>query len=205
MSDFIVRIAETGENTDLYPVGMAIDALSSAKQAIKDAGGTIMSSGNLAASWDSWPKEMQDHIEKIYDSMAVSVYGDGADPVDVGPGAGDQMKTHMTLKFVFEEEGEMVVPIPYAGAIAKGKANAPLKFRSEYNTYVRGQVFQDARPEFVADLANTLSHLSQADLDAIAAVYDGVAANGAAQGDNPDNDLQTFHMQLGEYNVRQCL
>ena len=202
MADIIVRIAEDEKNSNLLPVGKALMALSKNQTTITDAGGAATNTSDIPSNWSGWPDSMKAHAEDIYANIALSIYEDAGDPEIIEAGNPDAVKAVMALKFVFEAEGEMVVPIPYQGALEQGAKRPPLGTRKEYHLYLRKAVFEGAKADFLTALA--VSSLTDTQKAEVTGIYDAVADDGLAPGDDTAHDMQTFHTQLGEYSIRQC-
>lgn len=203
MSDITVRIAQKdGQNTDLVPIGRALLDISANKQAIVAAGGTINSSKDIQPEWESWPAAQKASAESVYSSLAINVYDGQGGTTIVPSGHPDRVKSHVKLKFVFEEEGEMIVSVPHSAALAR--APKPLENRQEYIPYLRQTTFDHAKSAFFSALSDD-TDLTAGQIAQVMFVYDKIAGAGLRPGENPPKDTETFHTQLGEYNMRQCL
>ncbi|MCA0869666.1 hypothetical protein LCL97_02400 [Seohaeicola saemankumensis] len=203
MSDISVRIAEKGgQNSKLGPIGEALLDLSSKKQAIVDAGGTISSSSDITPAWETWPDDEKASAEAIYASLAINIYDEHGAVTKVPSGKPGLVKQHVALKFVFEEEGELVVSIPHSAAL--GRAPRPLENREDYIPYLRRSAFAQAKNEFHRALRDD-TDLTAGQISQVMYVFDKITAASLRPGQNPSQDRDTFHTQLGEYNMRQCL
>ncbi|MEP2717125.1 hypothetical protein [Pseudophaeobacter sp.] len=201
MSDAIVRIAEEGQNSDLLPIGTALYFLSQNQGTIAGGGPPVFSS-DIPDNHTTWPGPMQQKVGEIYNSLAVTVFDGAGGHTIIPSGDPTQIKAHLKLKFVFEKEGEMVVPIPHLNALERGKSNAPLNFRVDYNSYIRASVFDEVEEDFAAALRE--SSLTAAQFTEVMKIYDEIENSGNLEGEVPGEDEETFHTQLGEYSVRQC-
>ena len=161
---------------------------------------TINTSSDLSKSWDqiSDNAAMQ-RLKRILEGLSIDVIDDPDNPEVKGPDLDpSDLQNYVNVKFLFEQEGELVIVIPHESAIDFGLEDPPLNFDSTYNEFVRHQVMMgDARGELRSELLN--SGMSEQEADGILEFYDHVAGEPPVGG--PD---ATFYTQLGEYSCRQC-
>lgn len=117
----------------------------------------------------------------------------------------DQVLANTRLIFVFEEPGDMVIPVPAASQIARGETNAPLKFPSDYDQLVSKPTLDTLKAELGAKLqaAQAGSNgLEDVQITAVMAALQEVGDELAQIAQNDKADI--FMSQLGDYSVRQC-
>jgi len=200
MSWYVVRVAEDDlDNSALSPIGEAIKAISDGRGDVAQ-----VSSASIEDVTGSWSDAMKAHVDALYEGLAISAFDEAGNERVIPSGNGDRIKRHLTLKLVFEEPNEMIIPIAAPQALDKGAGDPPLNMRTSYNEYLREAVFSgDAR--YIFETKVDAVGLTAAQKEAIMDAYDATGASGLRKGDNPPKDADTFYVQLGEYSIRQCL
>ncbi len=178
-------------------IGREIEKLS--KSMGKFPKGSINKSSDINKKWKNWKGDSLNSAEEIISSLCFDV-DDSSTNYVLGPvdkkDVGDIDKV-INVKFVFEDEGELIIVIPHITAIETGLHDAPLNHNPVYNSFIRKEILDEARLDFEAEL-----HKRKIDPKTIKEVlkaYDAVAKNGPGIG--PKN---AFYTQLGEYSCRQC-
>jgi len=204
MTDFSIRIGVDDMDTDARPIGGAIAGLSAAKGAIVQAGGTIVTSSDIKSTWASWPAKQQAMVETIYNSMAINTFDDaGNESPAINRGNGDKIQEAISLVFVFEDEGQMIVPISSHRDIMRGLEEPPMNFLDTYDAGRKTAVGEKALGEFQTAI-DSISALNAVQGGKVMEAFKEVFGIGTAVDPDPDANIETFYTQLGEYNMRQC-
>ena len=202
MAKFVTRIFPKagGNKTDCKTVGMEIEKLSKRKGSI---GGAISSSGSIPQNWKNWSNPERVIAEKIIRSLSVNLVDTGAvvgplsplDPIE-------QIDDHVKVRFVFEEEGDLVIVIPNEATIPKNVNDMPLENGRVYNQFSRRKVMESVQQEFDTRIedGSTVPGLSISQKDKIKDLFEELYKKPPQSGARHP----TFYTQLGEYSCRQC-
>ena len=218
MSDFTIKVFadrdDPTEPSDLRTVGRSLETLSRELATLVDSGtAQIHRSVDMAAytaQRDSWTGDARAAAEALFNALSFRLYAaDGSVEKEVGHKSDPEDKKvhdHIELIFVFEDEGQMIVPVPAAKLIARGLENAPLKIPSVYDALVPKNTvralmegMQAARQRAQND-GGALGTLSEQQMNAVLTALAEIARD---LGTDVDTDA-VFFEQLGDYSVRQC-
>ncbi|MDX8355317.1 hypothetical protein [Cognatiyoonia sp. IB215182] len=212
--DFTIIVADDDTNkvipTSVRTVGQELANLSELFEKLEAQGADFTTSADVK-DWSNWGDEASSAIETLLNALSFRLWDGDTELArqvnfdELKPG--EKISDFVKLKLVFEEPGEMVVPVPSKAQIARGKANAPLGFPEEYSGLISGRMV-DALLEELEELRTDPSASQEfRDLTGsqFAAVSDTLkqAQKRLALEAKSDSD-NIFLAQLGDYSVRQC-
>lgn len=154
----------------------------------------------------SWTNNGNAAAETLFDSLSFRLYNGDVLEREVGHDDPDKnVHDHVKIIFVFEDEGDMVVPVPTAKNVARGELNTPLRLPSDYDALVSEGTASELGERLVGAINNAtdgpLSSITPMQADEIAIELGKVADE---MRDELNGDVAFFNAQLGDYSVRQC-
>lgn len=211
--DFTIIVANDGTNkvkpTNVGAVGRALSTLSELFEKLEGAGADLTTSSDIK-DWSTWGPDAEKAIRNLLDSLSFRLW-DGDAELDQKTISdltdGEKIEDYVTLRFIFEKPGEMVVPVPSNAQILRGKKHAPLGLPDIYSGLISKDMI-DALLEELSELRED-PNASQEFRDLTASQFDAVVkalrqaqmrleAKAKSDADN------IFMSQLGDYSVRQC-
>ena len=200
MAKFVTRIApkDNGDRCRSEDIGRQIHGLSAMKDAIKES---INTSKDVTPKWENWTGQALVHAKKIVSGLCLNLIGTGN---TLGPFSNindaSKIQDKVKVRFVFEEEGELIIVIPHKSTIDHGKNDSPpLNTLEKYNDFSRKKVMKSAEDDFSEEIKKlNLGSNEKKVTDAFEKVK--------IKNPDPNNNkkIPTFYTQLGEYSCRQC-
>ncbi|GEM_PF-4219176 len=215
MSDFTIKVF-SGDGDPITPTEIGIvgnqlrNLAAEFPQLNNDTNIAIHRSSTLAdysSQKGSWTSNAQDAAEAIFDALSFVIWNgntiqkvhDFNEPANV-----KKVHDHIKLIFIFEEEGQMVVPVPSTKQIERGETSAPLNLPDVYDQLVSVKTVRELNRRLrAAKAGGTNTVLSSLTEPQLAAVETELQLAGEAMRTEA-NAVDTFYAQLGDYSVRQC-
>ena len=210
MADFTIKVFRPDGDpvppSRVRAIGNQLAALAEEFEKMKGDGTVIL---NQTSALDSvteqvgtWTGDAKDAVELILESLSVQLWNGTEKDRDI-PFGDPEARRAVDLKFVFEEDGQMVVPVPTKKNIERGLKYAPLELPEEYDNLISQKA--------AVSIANGLAAVINADpgLSSLgsaekSAIRDHVLAVVDKLRQGIEGDQGIFKAQLGDYSVRQC-
>ena len=207
MSDFTIKVFQ-GPGDPVLPsqvkvIGNQLKVLANELPNLIKDGATIQTTSSVGDYTGDWTPAAKAAVETLLGSLSYRLW-DGDNGRDVGfDDPAEDVHNHVKLVFVFEEEGQMVVPVPTAKNIERGETLAPLRLPAEYDMLVSEGTASEMGSRLAGAIANsgTLASITQAQRDEIVTELGKIADQ---MREEIKGDTAVFKAQLGDYSVRQC-
>ena len=156
-------------------------------------------------------QESKDAVDILFEALSFVIWED--DTVKSQHNRRDSAtkeiaREHVKLVFVFEEEGQMVVPVPSIKQITRGAANAPLKLPKVYDQFISDnsitQLIEQMKTNSNGGANNVFSAFTKSQWGEVEAVLREAAKVMRDKAKIEPNKSKTFYAQLGDYSMRQC-
>ena len=219
MSDFTIKVfsgpLDQNKPTDVETVGSQLKILAEQIASMPESSHPDINRSSKLVEYDFDANNMNEASETAVETLykALSFVNWDGDAIKSQHGRQnsatfDKAREDVKLVFVFEEDGQMVVPVPSISQINRGVKNAPLKLPSVYDQFIS----DNSITELVAKMRtissggdnNIFSSFTDPQWADVEALLRSAAKAMRDKAEDEPNKSKTFYAQLGDYSVRQC-
>lgn len=211
--DFTIIVANDGTNTvrptSVRVVGQELETLSGLFETLESSGADLTTSSDIK-DWSTWGSDAEKAIDDLLNGLSFRLWDGDTETEQLTLSKlepGKKISDYVTLRFVFEKPGEMVVPVPAHSQIKRGKAHAPLGLPDIYSGLISESMI-DTLLEELDELRNDpsapaeFSGLNASQFEAVSVALRLVQKR--LKNEAKKNFDNIFLAQLGDYSVRQC-